>query len=159
MKVIFLDIDGVLNNAFSKSKSATGCKGIDDDKLNLLKQIVDGTGAKIVLTSTWKVDWYRGEYDDLPSDGRYMVDKFKEVGLYIFDKTDDVSWSARGKGVLKYLTKFNIEQFCIIDDEMFDFVDCELTPHLVKTVFYSLNGGLNEEHVTQAINILNNLLL
>ena len=39
MKLIFLDIDGVLNCAISKSR-CFGCLGIDDDKVKRLKTIV-----------------------------------------------------------------------------------------------------------------------
>ena len=59
MKIIFLDIDGVLNYRGCKSKSPSGCYGIEQDKVKLLKNIVEQTNAKLVLTSTWKTDWYK----------------------------------------------------------------------------------------------------
>ena len=40
MKVIFLDIDGVLNCSKSKS-SCLGCTGIDDIKVKRLKRIIE----------------------------------------------------------------------------------------------------------------------
>ena len=58
MKVIFLDIDGVLNCQSSKS-SCHGMVGIDNDKVKRLKEIVKATGAKMVLISTWKTDWQK----------------------------------------------------------------------------------------------------
>ena len=45
MKLIFLDVDGVLNYSGCKARSATGCLGIDDEKVKLLRQIIDQTGA------------------------------------------------------------------------------------------------------------------
>ena len=51
-KIIFLDIDGVLNSEFSKAYMPNGYVGIDSDKLQNLKYIVDTTGAEIYLTST-----------------------------------------------------------------------------------------------------------
>ena len=60
MKVIFLDIDGVLNaneDFGGRSKpnpSIHGILGITTTRLNRLKQIIDKTDAKIVLTSSWK---------------------------------------------------------------------------------------------------------
>jgi hypothetical protein len=50
-KLIFLDIDGVLNNANS---SVFELCVIEDELVNLLKEIVDKTGAKIVLSTTWR---------------------------------------------------------------------------------------------------------
>lgn len=47
MKIIFLDIDGVLNYENSKSK-------VEEEKVKLLKEIVDKTGAEIVLSSDWR---------------------------------------------------------------------------------------------------------
>ena len=54
MKVIFLDIDGVLNNEYSKTRAPSGVIGIDGDKVKRLRKIVESTGAKLVLTSSWK---------------------------------------------------------------------------------------------------------
>ena len=41
MKIIFLDVDGVLNYRGCKARSATGCLGVDDGKVKLLRQIID----------------------------------------------------------------------------------------------------------------------
>ena len=61
MKVIFLDIDGVLNSfqTFREiyyEHELTGFRrvAIDIDKVKLLKEIVDNTGALIVLSSSWR---------------------------------------------------------------------------------------------------------
>ena len=57
MKVIFLDIDGVLNYATTAARAPCGCIGIAEPAVRNLKKIIDATGAKIVLTSTWKSEW------------------------------------------------------------------------------------------------------
>lgn len=46
MKVLFLDVDGVLN---------TRPGSLDEDKLELLRHIQIQTGAKIVLSSDWRL--------------------------------------------------------------------------------------------------------
>ena len=155
MKIIFLDIDGVLNYLGCKSR-CQGCYGIEDDKLELLKKIVDATNAKIVLTSTWKSDWENTEYiEDLNTSGQYMVRKFKEHGLSILAKTIDEEWSKRGKGILDFINHFpaNIESFVILDDESFDFEFVGIDDKFVHTDF--TDNGLTEENVSQAIRILN----
>ena len=55
MKVIFLDIDGVLNVIPTKFDQWGAYFGPDDHFVKNLKKIVDQTGAKIVITSTWRM--------------------------------------------------------------------------------------------------------
>ena len=58
MKVIFLDIDGVLNSrAYDRKRNWDELTNIDESRLPLVKNIVDETGARIVLSSTWKTHW------------------------------------------------------------------------------------------------------
>lgn len=59
MKVIFLDVDGVLNsdeyfNSIKDQKINTIENQIDINKVKLLKQAVNTTGAKLVLSSSWR---------------------------------------------------------------------------------------------------------
>ena len=55
MKIIFLDIDGVLNSkAYDSKRDWNKQTNIDETRLPLIKQIVEATDAKIVLTSTWR---------------------------------------------------------------------------------------------------------
>ncbi len=50
MKIIFLDIDGVIKEDY-------GGAPFLDESLSQLKNVVDRTGAKIVMSSTWKVKY------------------------------------------------------------------------------------------------------
>lgn len=151
MKIIFLDIDGVLNYLGCKAR-VKSCLGIEDEKLALLKQLVDTTGAKIVLVSTWKTDWNNGPIEDLNPYGQYLVTRFNEYGLSIFDKTED-DVEHRGKGIKEWLAKHSdIESFCIIDDECFDYKAEMLFRKLIKTRFYE--QGLEQVHVDAAIELL-----
>ena len=54
MKVVFLDIDGVLNDDTTPSRTKSRLIFVDREKLLRLKRIVAATGAKIVLSSTWR---------------------------------------------------------------------------------------------------------
>lgn len=58
IKIIFLDVDGVLNCRTTEDVFC-GSVGIEDEKVSLLKQIVDSTKAVIVLVSSWKEWWYK----------------------------------------------------------------------------------------------------
>lgn len=59
MKVLFLDIDGVLNaHEFDESVM---CGQIHKDKVELLNRVLLETDAKIVLSSAWRYLVHRGE--------------------------------------------------------------------------------------------------
>ena len=50
LKVIFLDVDGVLNS----KQDGNSIKLRTDSHFRLLQEIVKATGAKIVLSSSWR---------------------------------------------------------------------------------------------------------
>lgn len=56
LNFLFLDVDGVLNTYQSINKY--GIDQIDDDKLDLLRNIVFATDVRIVLSSYWRLDPY-----------------------------------------------------------------------------------------------------
>lgn len=55
MKVLFLDVDGVMN-CDATTERFHGFLGIDPTKAELVKRILSETGATIVLSSTWRAD-------------------------------------------------------------------------------------------------------
>ena len=59
MKVIFLDVDGVLNSdeyidKIKKLNVNTIKSKVSVNKIGLLKQAIDATGARVVLTTSWR---------------------------------------------------------------------------------------------------------
>src|ERR1051325_1700541 len=52
MKVLFLDVDGVLNNASTIQRYAMG---IDPFLASLVRRVIVNTGCKIVLSSSWRL--------------------------------------------------------------------------------------------------------
>ena len=151
MKIIMLDIDGVLNCDASQSRCGAFI-GIDNDKVKRLRRIVDATGARIVLVSSWKTAWERFHKDDNGTSGRYLDSKLRREGLHILDKTTDHIWD-RGRGILDWISARNVDSFIILDDEEFDYDECGVMSRLVKTSFY--DGGLRDDHVELAIELLN----
>lgn len=149
-KIIFLDIDGVLNSnqywASIQDKKKTMPEmefELDPKCLRNLKKIVDETHSKIVVTSTWK---------RLKS----RIEKFKnhvsQYGLYVHDLAPCHPDGAihRGDEIRQYLEghKGEVDKFILLDDEEFPDFN-ELTNYLVKTNFFK--GGLCAEHVEEAI--------
>ncbi len=155
MKVIFLDVDGVLNCQSSKSRCADyrGIIGIDNDKVKRLRRIVETTKAKIVLCSSWKSRWERVYKEDQGELANYLDRKLKRERLHIIDKTKD-NGCDRGDGIIKWVGEHNVESFIILDDDMFDYESLDLASRVIKTSFYADNGGLQDEHVELAIALL-----
>lgn len=156
IKVVFLDVDGVLNTNSTKTRCG-GFIGIDDAKLPLLKEIIDGTGAEIVLVSTWKEHWERSPSSKHLQDdfANHLDERLDSVGLTVLDKTKDKRdgvWYSRGEGILDYLAYCGVGSFVILDDLQFDYDGCNLTDNFVQT---NEKEGLTPEHVKRAIEILN----
>ena len=108
-----------------------------------------------MLTSTWKTDWFPSAFiEDLPKDGQYLEKQLAKHKVFIRAKTEDPSWAQRGQGILDFIetSKYNVEQFVILDDESFDFIELGLENRFVKTSFID---GLLPEHVEKAVCILN----
>lgn len=70
MKIIFLDIDGVLNSvqhsvSLRKQGSAYDAAGINKTSLGLLKWVCEVTKAEIIISSSWRrqgEDWIKGVF-------------------------------------------------------------------------------------------------
>ncbi len=156
MKVIFLDFDGVLNSdQYDSERDQTADTNIDESRLPLLKQIVDATGAKIVLSTTWRCYWEENP-NDCDAIGIWMNALFAKYGLEIFGKTPRLSFRAGRKAEVLSWLEFAPEQvdsFVIIDDYAFGWE--ELTSRLVKTSAH-IGRGLELCHVEKAIDILTN---
>ena len=68
-KIIFLDIDGVLNSVHNWPENL-----LHQSLTNNLKHIVDKTGAKIVLSSSWK-NFFSDDLTPLNKLGRNLTKK------------------------------------------------------------------------------------
>lgn len=161
MKVIFLDIDGVLNCSTSKSfcidDDGRVIKGVDSDKVKRLAKIVESTGAQIILSSDWKDKWNKYYTSSKPSHAKYLDNHlYKKGRLTIKDKTPSTSKGSwfRGEEILTYLRLHqDIENYVILDDTFFeDFDNKNIIDHLIITDY---KYGLTDENVKQAIEILN----
>lgn len=152
MKVIFLDIDNVLNCATSIS-NCYGWTGIDNTLVKKIARIVAGTGAKIVLTSTWKLDFHLEEgYKQTNREAQYMVNKFRQARLKIHDITIDKLYN-RGSGIHKYLNEHpDINSWVVVDDFQFEDFDSEILARFVQT---SPLTGITDNDMIKIIEILN----
>lgn len=184
MRIIFLDVDGVLNNSTTTDR-IWGSKlltGIQDNLLNnllILHSISNNIEeTNIVLTSSWK---HTKGWDDL-SPYSYLVKRFKEIGLKLYDMTEDYKFSSdtkdsnthadnilksgysfRGLSIILWLENNkdkDISSFVILDDEKSLILDVcaktirntNITDHLIVT---DETYGLTEKDVDKALKILN----
>lgn len=152
-KVIFLDVDGVLNDRFTEDRTPDGFIGLNHSMIDHLKAIVDQTGASVILVSTWKDEWDVNP-DERSNDGEYLHDMLLGHGIRIFDKTQD-NTSDRGHGIVRYLQSHpEIQKWIVLDDEVFfDYEECGIMDHLVKTRYGF--GGLTNQLAKEAILKLN----
>ena len=155
MKIIFLDIDGVLNSReYDRNRDWTIQTAIDETRVPFVKRIVDATGAVIVLSSTWRTHW-NSDKAKSDSEGLYIIETFAKYGLEIYDKTPDLGYYVdRPDEIKQYLDELGeeVESFVIIDDYMYGWG--KLSDNFVKTDPYR-TLGIDEDTVEKAIKILN----
>ena len=144
-RIIFLDVDGVLNNgSWAMEMYDKGIRVYRDGILyepaiKRLKRLVDTTGAMIVVSSSWR---------QIPTAYGQLRDWLFKYGMTIWDKTpyvggcrgDDITaWFDRNPGKWSYV---------ILDDEgdMDGHMD-----HLIQTDF---DVGFTDQDCERAISLL-----
>lgn len=158
-KIIFLDIDGVLNSIdyFAQTEGCKGYTEINPEKVKLLKEIVDRTGAEIVLSSTWRNLAQRENEPEHPM-YTYLTDTLKEYGMEIVDHTPYIGQD-RPKEIRAWLDNQQDKdvRFVSLDDDFqkHKYDEAGIGDCLVRTSFYEKDGGLRKEHVEKAVEILN----
>lgn len=142
--------DGVVNCWDTKERAPSRVVGVEQRLITHIKEIVDATGAKIVLSSTWRKDWAFDLLDG--KDWIYLRDEFAKQGLHFLDYTPSRRDSHRGEEIKEWLesTDYDVESYVVIDDEMYDIWELH-EGHLVQT---SYGEGIKPEAVEKAIKIL-----
>ena len=162
-KVIFLDIDGVLN--CNSSVEMCECEngsiiGVDDDKLSRLAAIVQYTGADLVLSSSWKEGWF-DNWAPKQKHVEYLEKRLAQHGLKIKSITQGhISGSYyRGREIMGWLMQHpQTKEWVILDDEAWgDFFE---NPYIEgHWVWTSYKRGLTDSDAETAISILQGWLL
>jgi hypothetical protein len=133
MRVLFLDIDGVLNNSSFRSEFGD----FDSNKVRLLLKIVKKTSCIIVISSNWKL----GPIDSI-KDGirlrKFENSLTENESSLIIDSiigiTDDIDMYDRAVEIHAWLTNAEdegmvIDSWCAIDDLPLNLIDA----HFVQT--------------------------
>lgn len=151
-RIIFLDVDGVLNSHSFPRKmfNEEGVRVFEEDILDkraiaCLKQIVNATtDAMIVLTSTWR---------KFPNSRARLVQQLAEYELFIHSDTP-CTGKKRGDDISAWFNLHKdipIESYIILDD---DSDMNEHLSHLIRTSFYG--WGLETKHIQHAVDMLMN---
>jgi hypothetical protein len=144
MKVVFLDIDGVLNSqrtciafgGFPHETTGFHREMFDEVAVSLIRGIVNTAQAKIVLSSSWRIS-----------------NPFKDVGvnlrLPIIDATPSLT-GPRGAEIAVWLAAHpEVEQYAIVDDD-----DDMLDGQLSRFVHTSGMDGFTWQNASQLAELL-----
>ena len=153
MKVIFLDIDGVLNNQNHILKlfnllgreqyftivRALHATPFDYRSCLLLKQLIIKLDLKVILSSTWRCN----------ANSKDLIKKY--AGIEILDSTPILSSGIRGEEIQQYLNSHKeITNYVILDDDS-DMLESQMK-HFVKV---DSKVGLTIKEIIQSEEILN----
>lgn len=153
-KIIFLDFDGVITTLKSNWH-------LDKGKMEQVKQICDATGAKIVISSSWrrytleqtieaitKKEWAYG-HNPFPYP-EYVVDITPRMYAFKHGNRETHYCICRGIEIEQWLSEHqDVTDYVILDDDS----DMLLPQkkHFIKT--HALRG-ISKRDVARAINIL-----
>lgn len=143
MKVIFLDIDGVMtSNALNEEiKSSTLTYPFSKSCVSALNEILTTNRVRIILTSSWRTVF----------DAEKQCIVFAENGVcqMPYGQTKDIRYESRSSEIQIYLKeKPNIEQYVILDDMLIEGFDDHF-------VWIDPSTGLTAAHVDKVQRILN----
>lgn len=180
MKVIFLDVDGILTYINSGEQN----EGIDETRVERLKEIVDETDAKIVIISSWKGYYLKDGSYYKPKIYDVLQNVLQEHGLPIYDDTKDIDLkylkeipldltfsleefnqlpleeyidptTTRAAEVYNWIKEHpDVESFVILDDEDHFWSYYGYNKYWIQPSWYQKDGGLQPEHIKEAIEIL-----
>ena len=156
-RIIFLDIDGVLNTSYSRQKN----KIIDEFRIAYLSEIIKLTKAKIILTSTWRynLDHTFLGFKATNNSTKTLLCILKKHKIKIYDILPDTPNDQRALDIANYVKNNGINRFLILDDEVFDYEHYNLQHHLLLTTFNGINeeeSGLTGHMINRACQIIEN---
>lgn len=160
MKVLFLDVDGVLNY---RGFLQHGQRPATEDQIcpvraARIQEVCDRTGAVLVLSSTWRLSRTRRSMQ--------AILKRRGVTAPIVDTTMWFPLGPRGEEIGAWLDTHDVDGFCIVDDDVgathmlgTTKPSRRLASHYVRT-YYDFrdapgDGGIQAKDVEKAVRILN----
>ena len=157
MKVLFLDVDGVITHQHYEGKER---EGLDPEKIKLIARIVKDTGAFVVLSSSWRLS-YDQKTEKKDWDYILLEKCLGDEGVSIYDITtripfsDSLGWRrTRPLEILDWVVEHKVNSFAILDDDEWDFARYGLDKHWVHT---SAEDGISIKDVILAEDKIDNI--
>lgn len=139
MKILFLDIDGVLN---THRRMSNGYCSIDNRRMVILNGILKDTGASLVISSAWryllKDMTIKGFKHLLVSHG--LDHSAVVLGATVYDE----ELPQREQQILHAVTELKPDSWAVVDDLPLKM------PNFVRT-----KSGLNKTYAAKVVEILN----
>lgn len=166
-KVLFLDIDGVLNSDFwndSHQREISDGTLIDEEKVKRLAHVIKETDAKIILHSGWRF-WFDSELKPLRIEAKRLIELLEKEGLHIDGLTPDLTTDeirktkkfslVKADEILYWLKLHNeVTEWVVLDD--LDLHNAQIEQHQVRP---DQTIGLTWEDVEKAIKNLSSFPL
>jgi len=153
-RVLFLDVDGVLNNEGVFSDRRFGFLPIDNLCVERLHRVVRETECSIVLSSAWRgSDWHERKleaefvfecyFGELPHAERINV-RHEDGSTKRLSGAD---YNGRGSEIAEWLSRHpEVKQYAIVDD------DGDMLPdQMERFVQTTFETGLSNQHADQLI--------
>ena len=145
MKIVFCDIDGVLNSAYYTTHGGGGIVAVEKRKVQNLKKIMDATDAKAVIISRAN--------SLFKSFSQQRLADIRSFGVEPFDSITDFEFQeSKEPAIRRWLKKHpEVTNYVILDDVAADL------PREFGTRFIHIKTkhGLTYNHVAKAIEALN----
>lgn len=143
-KIIFLDVDGVLNCVNSKKNDPNDIHILDPSILNRLQKVIKQTNAKVVISSSWR---------DVPHALEKLRKALAKYGIEYIGCTKSLDFKSSRTHEIKYWlainqNRLNVTNWIAIDDLPLD-LDKN---HFIQT---KIEYGLTNHHINQCVNLLN----
>ena len=159
MKIIFLDFDGVLNNPHTfdlehgrmmhrtppgETPTLNMRNLIDPDMLRRILMVIAETGARVVISSTWR------KFLMIPPDDKILSDTGLDIALHHDWRTGEHANGHRGCEIAEWLNNHpETEKYIIIDDDS-DMLE-EQIPYHVHT---NMQLGFTAHDAKKAVALL-----
>lgn len=159
MKVIFLDIDGVIATPLACVAFGRGLWSIDPTLAKLIGVLCERTGATLVISSTWRHGHSWSTFFDLFT--AYGLDRhlFCDSDFWCTASSVPGNTDSRGGEINHWLEEYHknlnekrepVDNYLILDDDS-DFTDEQKEKHFIKTYYKT---GITIDDFDKAVEML-----